>query len=109
MPFDLSQVLFIATANNLQTVPAPLLDRMEIITVPGYTQDEKAHIASIHLVSTQFLVNLEEYFFRDKSLVTMINRYIVYLKNAIFQSKMYQFINKFVCVVFTSSLINDTT
>ena len=51
--YDLSRVLFIATANVLETIPAPLRDRMEIIQLPGYTTDQKLGIATTHLVPKQ--------------------------------------------------------
>ncbi len=54
MPFDLSDCLFIATANNLDTVPKPLLDRMEIIELPSYTKTEKMAIAKHHLIPKQY-------------------------------------------------------
>lgn len=57
LPFDLSQVLFIATANMLDTVPGPLRDRMEIIELSGYTEDEKVEIASRYLVDRQRRAN----------------------------------------------------
>ncbi len=57
LPLDLSEVLFIATANSLQTIPKPLLDRMEIIEVSSYTENEKAHIAREHLIAKQMEKN----------------------------------------------------
>src|SRR6266404_4061365 len=57
VPFDLSRVLFICTANMLDTIPEPLRDRMEIIELQGYTEDDKAHIAERYLIPKQIEEN----------------------------------------------------
>ena len=57
LPFDLSKVMFIATANNISNIPAPLLDRIETIEISGYTTPEKFEIAKIYLIPKQILKN----------------------------------------------------
>lgn len=76
--YDLSKVMFIATANNLQTIPRPLLDRMEIISIPGYTEVEKQHIARDHLLPKQLEVHglsHGQLQLREAALLKLIRRY----------------------------------
>lgn len=76
VPFDLSQVLFIATANTLETIPAPLLDRMEVLRLSGYTDEEKIHIAERYLIPKQIqthAIKINEIAF-DKEAVRKIIR-----------------------------------
>lgn len=78
IPLDLSKVLFIATANSLDTIPAPLLDRMETIYLPGYTTLEKRHIATEHLIPKQIRVNgleQEQIKWTDEVVVKIIDSY----------------------------------
>ena len=78
LPVDLSKVLFIATANTTQTIPAPLLDRMEIIEVNSYTATEKRHIAKEHLIRKQLIKNgldKKRFTITDKALDKIISGY----------------------------------
>ena len=78
VPVDLSQVLFIATANTTQTIPGPLLDRMELIEVNSYTENEKFHIAKDYLVGKQVERNgltPQQIVFSDKCLEKIIHNY----------------------------------
>ncbi len=78
LPIDLSQVLFIATANTTQTIPGPLLDRMEIIEITSYTENEKLHIAKNFLVKKQLERNgltKEQVTISDKALEKVIHNY----------------------------------
>jgi ATP-dependent Lon protease len=78
LEFDLSGVLFIATANTLETVPGPLVDRMEVIEVSGYTRDEKLHIAKRYLVPRQISENgltKSKISFTDAALRVVIDEY----------------------------------
>ncbi|XP_029184451.2 lon protease homolog 2, peroxisomal-like [Acropora muricata] len=78
IPFDLSQVLFIATANTISTIPPALLDRMELIMVPGYTQEEKMAISKRHLLPKQLKehgLTKDDLDFPDSSLQAVISNY----------------------------------
>lgn len=76
--YDLSKVMFVATANSLNTIPVPLRDRMEIIKLSGYTENEKLHIAKEHLLDKQRKENgltAEEFSINDEAILTLIRRY----------------------------------
>ncbi len=78
IPYDLSKVMFVTTANDKSRIPAPLLDRMEIIDIPGYTYEEKFNIAKKHLVPKQIVANgLKKSYvkFTDKALKAIISGY----------------------------------
>jgi ATP-dependent Lon protease len=78
VPFDLSKVLFIATANTMDTVPPALRDRMEVIELSGYTVDEKVHIAQRHLIPKQLRANglrPDEVVFEEEALRVIIHDY----------------------------------
>lgn len=78
LDFDLSKALFVTTANSLETIPRPLLDRMEIIEVSGYTYEEKFHIAKNHLIPKQLREhNIEKDIitFADNSIYNVIENY----------------------------------
>ena len=78
LPFDLSKVLFICTANQLETIPPPLLDRMDVIQLSGYTEDEKLGIARKYLVPKQLEANglsEEQARFTENALRTVIREY----------------------------------
>ena len=78
VPYDLSSVMFVATANTLDTIPSPLLDRMEVIELSGYTYEEKLEIAKKYLLPKQIKANgLEEKFviISDKIMVKIISLY----------------------------------
>jgi ATP-dependent Lon protease len=78
VPFDLSEVLFVATANFIENIPAPLLDRMEVVEFAGYTEREKVEIAKSYLVPRQLEeagLQDEGVTFTDEALMTVISRY----------------------------------
>ena len=78
IPIDLSEVLFIATANSVQDIPGPLLDRMELIEVTSYTENEKLHIAKEHLLAKQMEKNgirQDQLSITDKALGRIISGY----------------------------------
>ncbi|MHB8571855.1 MAG: endopeptidase La [Candidatus Dormibacteria bacterium] len=78
LPFDLSRVMFITTANSLDSIPPPLRDRMEVLQLPGYTQDEKQHIARRYLLPKQLEANglrPTEMVLSDESLRLVLDEY----------------------------------
>ena len=78
LPVDLSEVLFLATANDIQNIPRPLLDRMEVIEVSSYTENEKMHIAKEHLIPKQKSahgIREEQLTISDGALADIISKY----------------------------------
>lgn len=78
LPFDLSKVMFITTANTLNTIPGPLLDRMEVINISGYTREEKFNIAKKYLVPKQMLnhgLSEENIKVSDNAIYELIDNY----------------------------------
>ncbi|MDA3957260.1 endopeptidase La [Oceanispirochaeta sp.] len=78
VPYDLSDVFFVATANTLETIPGPLLDRMEVITLSGYTNPEKFHIGQKHLIPTvldDHGLNAEQVVIEEDALTEVIENY----------------------------------
>ena len=78
VPFDLSQIIFIATANYIEGVPEPMRDRMEVISLPGYTEREKVEIAKRYLVPRQLEENglkSEQYDWQEEAIRKIINDY----------------------------------
>ncbi len=78
IPFDLSKIIFIATANMLDTIPTPLLDRMEVIEIPGYTEEDKLRIAKYYLVPRQLEAHgltKAQLKFTDRALMQIIRYY----------------------------------
>ncbi len=78
VPIDLSKVLFVATANDMSTIPEPLRDRMEIIEVNSYTENEKFHIAKLYLVSKQLKKNgllAKQFKITDEAIYMLIRNY----------------------------------
>lgn len=75
LDFDLSDVMFVTTANTLETIPMPLLDRMEIIEVSGYTYEEKFHIAKNYLISKQ----LKQHNIEDEDKIKFMDSSIYYI------------------------------
>jgi ATP-dependent Lon protease len=78
LDYDLSKVMFIATANNIAGIPIPLRDRLEIIKLAGYTENEKLHIAKQHLIEKQLKENglsKNEFSITDEAIIDLIRRY----------------------------------
>ena len=102
VPFDLSQVLFITTANSLDTIPAPLRDRLEIIELTSYTDEEKLQISKRHLVPKQILehgLRKSQVSVTDGAIMKLVNEYTMEAGVRSLERQIASLMRKTICIL----------